>query len=152
MLREGLVAHLATGTRQQHSYFLGLMAESLDLAGRTSEALGALAEAMNCIAETGERYYEAELHRITGEMLLKLGTGSHLGAEVCFQKALAVAREQKAKSFELRAALSLCRLWRKQGKNSEARTLLGETYGWFTEGFDTPDLIEAKALLDELAP
>ena len=152
LLREGLASYLATGTRQQHSYFLGLMSEALDQAGRTTEALGALAEAMNRVAETDERYYEAELHRITGELLLKSEAGSQLGAEVCFQKAFAVAREQKARSFELRAALSLCRLWSKQGKNSEARTLLGETYGWFTEGFDTPDLIEAKTLLDGLAP
>ncbi|HKA22866.1 MAG TPA: protein kinase [Blastocatellia bacterium] len=151
LLRRGLASYLATGTRQQHSYFLGLSAEALDRAGRTIEALAALAEAQNRVAETVERYYEAELHRITGEMLLNSGTGSHLGAEVCFQKALAVAREQKAKSFELRAALSLCRLWRKQGKNSEALALLGETLNWFTEGFDTPDLKDAKALLEELS-
>ena len=106
--------------------------------------------------KTGERYYEAELYRLKGELLLQLRVKSEkLGveeekAEECFQKALDVARQQSAKSLELRAAMNLARLWQQQGKKEEARQLLAETYGWFTEGFDTKDLKDAKALLDEL--
>jgi predicted ATPase len=150
LLREGLASYLATGTRQQHSYFLGLMAEAVDRAGRTREALEVLAEALNRVAETGERYYKSELHRIKGELLLKSEASLSSAAEACFQTAIAIAREQKAKSFELRATISLCRMWRND-RRTDAKALLGETYGWFTEGFGTPDLIDAKALLDEIS-
>ena len=106
-------------------------------------------EALARAGRTGVGYYEAELHRIKGELLLQFGVQS-LGsrvqeAEACFQKALEVARSQSAKSLELRAAMSLSRLWQRQGKKEEARQLLGEIYGWFTEGFDTADLKAAKA-------
>ena len=108
--------------------------------------------------QTGERCYEAELHRQRGELLLLREAKSHSDqgsreqheAEACFQHALDVARRQQAKSLELRAALSLARLWQRQGKCAEAYDLLAPVYGWFTEGFDTADLQEAKALLDEL--
>ena len=103
--------------------------------------------------QSGVRFYEAELHRLKGELLLALaGTGHEVQeAEVCFRQALAVARRQQAKWLELRAAISLSRLWQQQGKRDAAGHLLTEIYGWFTEGFETPDLREAQALLAELA-
>jgi predicted ATPase len=114
---------------------------------------------LTLLEKTGERYYEAELHRQRGELLLlrdakshpAQGNGEQHEAETCFQHALDVARQQQAKSLELRAAISLSRLWQQQGKQAEALALLASIYGWFTEGFDTADLQEAKALLDELA-
>ena len=107
-------------------------------------------EAFYHVNETGERYWEADLYRVKGELLLLPG-GSEGEAEECFNQALEVARSQSARSLELRAAVSLARLWQNQGKVREARALLSGIYGWFTEGFDTPDLIDAKALLEELA-
>ncbi len=98
-----------------------------------------------------ERWREAELNRIAGEIALKSPAPDKAKAEACFQRALAVARQQQAKSWELRAAMSMARLWRSQGKPQQARELLAPVYGWFTEGFGTLDLREAKALLDELA-
>ena len=102
------------------------------------------------VHETGERYYEAELNRVKGELLLKHAVRDEVEAECCCQKGLDVARSQKARSLELRAAMSLSRLWQRQGKMPEARQLLTDIYGWFTEGFDTADLKAAKALLEEL--
>jgi predicted ATPase len=121
--------------------------------------LAALEEALTLVEQTGERYYEAELHRQRGELLLLRAARSHPDqdsrdhheAETCFQHALDVAHQQQAKSLELRVAMSLARLWQRQGKYAEARALLTEVYDWFTEGFDTTDLQEAKALLTELA-
>jgi predicted ATPase len=150
LLRDGLASYLATGTRQQHTYFLALLAEALDEAGRASEGLEALVEALEAARRSHEHYYEAELHRLRGELLLKSETLSLSEAEACFRQAASLARDQNAKSFELRAAMSLCRLWRREGKSTEARQMLEEIYGWFTEGFDTVDLKDAKALLDEL--
>ena len=117
------------------------------------------AKALTAVHNTGERYYEAELHRLKGELLLAAGAGvgpvreppPQTEAESCFRQALDVARRQEAKSLELRAALSLSRLWQQQGKRDAARELLAEVYGWFTEGFDTADLQEARALLAVLA-
>jgi predicted ATPase len=103
------------------------------------------------VHKTGERFYEAELRRIQGALLLVRSAENHGKAEASFQQALLVARHQQAKSLELRAAISLSRLWQQQGKHAEARQLLADIYGWFTEGFDTADLQEAKALLEELA-
>ena len=100
---------------------------------------------------TGERFYEAEMHRLKGEWLLAHRPARSAEAEDCYQHALAVPRKQQAKYWELRASMGLARLWRDQGKRSEARDLLASIYGWFTEGLDTPVLEEAKALLDELA-
>ena len=99
---------------------------------------------------TGERYYEADLHRLKGELLLQQAVPDAPQAEACLQQALAVARRQQAKSWELRTAMSLARLWQQQGKRATARQLLAEVYGWFIEGFDIPDLQEARALLDVL--
>jgi predicted ATPase len=109
-----------------------------------------LAEALTHADNAGERWYEAELYRLRGELLLQQNTDNHLEAETCFHHALDIARNQRAKSFELRAATSLAKLWQHQGKRKEAYDLLAPVYGWFTEGFDTTDLKDAKALLDEL--
>ncbi|MBI3330144.1 MAG: hypothetical protein HYZ81_25980 [Nitrospinae bacterium] len=116
-----------------------------------------MAEALAAVHKTRARYCEAELYRLKGELLQQQTVGAGLKpapteeAETCFRQALDVARRQGAKSLELRAAMSLSRLWQCQGRRDEARQLLAEVYGWFTEGFDTPDLQEAKALLEELA-
>src|SRR5439155_27133730 len=109
--------------------------------------LAALREALPLVEQTGERYYAAELHRLKGELLLQQAASEVSHAETCFQQALDIARRQQAKSLELRAAMSLGRLWQQQGKRQEARALLAGVYNWFTEGFDTADLQEAKALL-----
>ena len=116
-----------------------------DLNGKT------LAEAQTLVERNGEHWCEAEVHRCRGELLLALSVDAHKEAETCFRQALDVARRQQAKSLELRAAMCLSRLWQRQEKQTEARDLLGSIYGWFTEGFDTPDLKDAKALLEELA-
>jgi predicted ATPase len=128
--------------------FLILLAEAEGLAMDRDEGLGHLAEAERLIAETEERWAEAELYRVRGE-LLRAGHDP-AGAERCFRQAIGIAQQQSAKFWELRAAISLARLWREQGKRNAARDLLAPTYGWFTEGFDTPVLKEAKALLAEL--
>ncbi len=119
--------------------------------GQVDEGLRLLAEALVLADTTGERWYEAELHRIKGKLLLQHAVPDTLQAEACFQQALAVARRQQARSWELRAAMSLSRLWQQQGKRAEARELLAPIYRWFTEGFDTPDLQEAKTLLKEVS-
>ena len=108
-------------------------------------------EATTVIEATKERWYEAETHRIAGEIALMSSNPDAAKSEAYFERSLAVARQQQAKSWELRAAMSLARLWRDQGKPQQARELLTPVYGWFTEGFDTRDLKEAKALLEELA-
>jgi len=100
---------------------------------------------------TGERWYESELYRLKGALLLQQSSDNHAEAVSCFQHAISTAQNQQAKSLELRAAMSLSRLWQQQGKCQEAHDLLAPVYNWFTEGFDTPDLKDAKALLDELA-
>jgi predicted ATPase len=109
-----------------------------------------VAEALSEGDETGQRYYEAELYRLKGELLLAQAVNNRTVAETCFHKALDVSRHQQAKSLELRAATSLAKLWQRQGKVAEASDLLAPVYGWFTEGFDTADLKDAKTLLDEL--
>jgi predicted ATPase len=130
---------------------LSLLAD-VYLQGQQAEAaLATVTEALALVEATGEGYYAAELHRLQGAALLcrdPLGAADE--AEACFHRAIEVAREQEARSFELRAAASLGRLWQQQGKREAARALLAEVYGWFTEGFDTADLREAKALLAEL--
>jgi predicted ATPase len=120
-------------------------------AGEVDEALQLLDRELEVANATGERIYEAELHRLKGEWLLAHRPARSAEAEDCYQHALVVARKQQAKFWELRASVGLARLWRAQGKRTEARDLLASIYGWFTEGLDTPVLKEAKALLDELA-
>jgi predicted ATPase len=135
-------------------YFLALLAEAYGVAGQTEEGLTVLAEALTVVDRTGERFYEAELYRLKGELTLQSSIESLefrvKEAAACFQKAIDIARQQQAKSLELRAVMSLSRLWQQQGKKAEAHELLAGVYGWFTEGFDTKDLQEAKALLIEL--
>jgi predicted ATPase len=147
-IRDALAAYRATGARFQSTYHLVLLAQALAACGRHDEGLAAWREATDLAAETGERYVEAEIHRVEGDLLL--AQNNPAAAEVCYLRALDVARTQQARSLELRAAGDLSRLWREQGRSAEARDLLGPVYGWFTEGFDTLDLKEAKTLLDTL--
>ena len=150
-LHGGLDAWRATGSGNSGPYFLTLLVEAQRQAGQSQAGLTVLTEALTLVDTTGERWYEAELYRLKGELLLQ-HTGSNASqAEPCFQHALAIARRQQAKSLELRAAMSLARLWQQQGKRQEAHDLLAPVYHWFTEGFDTADLQDAKALLEELA-
>jgi predicted ATPase len=148
-MRQALAAIRATGTVGACSWLLGLFAEACGQAGQLEEGFHALEEAQAHIAKTGEHIWEAELHRLTGELRCQ-HTAGHEAAEPCFRQALTVARGQEAKWLELRAAISLSRFWQQQGKRAEAYDLLAPIYGWFTEGFDTADLQEAKTLLEEL--
>jgi predicted ATPase/DNA-binding winged helix-turn-helix (wHTH) protein len=150
-MRQGLVAYQATGAAVFRPYYLAFLAEAYGKLGQAGEGLTLLDEALAAVHETGERFYEAEIYRIKGELLLARSAEDYGEAEACFQQALTVARHQQAKSSELRAAMSLSRLWQHQGKRAEAQELLAPIYGWFTEGFDTADLQEAKAMLEELA-
>ena len=152
-------------------HFLALLAEAYERMGQVEEGLNVLIEALAVVDKTGERWWEAELYRLKGQLTLQqksrvgiahrdgtVGATETVGgahptegeAEACFLKAIDIARQQQAKSLELRAVMSLSRLWQQQGKREEARQLLAEIYGWFAEGFDTKDLQEAKALLEEL--
>jgi predicted ATPase len=152
-LHQGLAAWQATGARGAGPYYLAMLAEAYGQAGQAEEGLHVLAEALALANAGGERRHEAALYRLKGELLLNAECGvqnAALSAEECFQQALAVARRQEAKSLELRATMSLSRLWQQQGKRAEARELLAPIYHWFTEGFDTADLQEARALLEEL--
>jgi predicted ATPase/DNA-binding winged helix-turn-helix (wHTH) protein len=171
-MRQGLTALRATGTELLRPYHLALLAEACGSCGQIEAGLCALEEALVAADQHAERFYEAELHRLKGELLLQTfaeaglqpaptdidrGNATGIGetsqsspqmeAEACFEKALDIARRQGAKSLELRAAMSRCRLWDQQGKGAEARQLLAEAYGWFTEGFETADLREARGLL-----
>jgi predicted ATPase len=152
-LRQGLDAWEATGSETYRTYYLALLAETLGQAGQIEESLGVLAKAQALAERTGERFHEAELQRLQGEFLLRREgiEGAGPEAEAGFQRALAVARAQQAKSFELRAGMSLARLYRRQGRSAEARPLLAEVYARFTEGFETRDLQDAKALVHELS-
>ena len=119
--------------------------------GQFDDAWRCIGEAMTAVQTTKERWCEADIHRIAGQIALRSSEPDTAKAQAYFERALAVARKQQAKSWELRAAMSMARLWRDQGERDEARDLLAPVYGWFTEGFDTLDLKEAKALLDELS-
>jgi predicted ATPase len=154
------------------SYHLVLLTEAYGKVGQPEEGLSALTEALAVVHKNGERYYEAELYRLKGELTLQqenqkskgkgqkskietdprpLTSNPHAEAEACFLQAIEIARQQQAKSLELRATMSLARLWQQQGKRAEAHQMLAEIYNWFTEGFDTKDLKEAKVLLEELS-
>ena len=132
------------------TYSLALLAEAHGKARQAKEGLTVLGEALERAYKSGERLHEAELYRIKGELLFVQGAAESKG-EACFHQALEIARNHRAKSLELRAAMSMSRLWQQQGKRQEAHQLLSEIYGWFTEGFDTADLKEAKILLEDLA-
>jgi predicted ATPase/DNA-binding winged helix-turn-helix (wHTH) protein len=153
-LRQGLVALRATGADSWRTVLLATQAEVHGKVGQAAEGLSVVAEALAAADKTGERFWEAELYRLKGELTLQASAqsteSSAQEAEGYFRKALAIARQQQAKSWELRAATSLARLWQQQDKREDARQLLAEIYGWFTEGFDTKDLQEAKALLEDL--
>jgi predicted ATPase len=142
--------HGSTVVMDARSHGMALLAETYGKEGQIEEGLSVLNEELSRLHITGGRFYEAELHRIKGELLLGQAAADERQAEASFQSALKIARSQSAKSLELRAAMSLSRLWQRQDKQTHARQLLAEVYGWFTEGFDTADLIAAKALLDEL--
>jgi class 3 adenylate cyclase/predicted ATPase len=150
-MRQGLVAYQATGAAVFRPSFLAQLVEAYGQGGGTHEGLRVLSEALALVDNTGERWWEAELYRLKGELLLTFAAEDQAAAASCFHQALAIARRQGAKSLELRAALSLSQLWQRQGQRDEARQLLAEIYGWFIEGFDTADLQEARARLDELS-
>jgi predicted ATPase len=150
-LRDGIAAFEATGARVFAPFYLALLAEALALAGKIEEGLAAPDDALAKAAVSGARGWDAEIHRLRGELTGRLPYPDPAEAEESFRTALAIAREQGTRGYELRAATSLARLWHGQNRWGEARDLLAPVYGWFTEGFDTADLKEAKALLDELA-
>jgi adenylate cyclase len=151
-IRQCLDTSRATGAKLGRSHFLSLLAEAHGKVGQAEEGLSALTEAFTLVDKSGERFYEAELYRLKGELVLQSEVWRReLEAKTCFQKAIEIAHKQQAKSLELRAATSLARLWQSQGKRDEARELLAPVYNWFTEGFDTADLQDAKALLDKLS-
>src|SRR5262249_5739939 len=179
-IHQGLALYRAMGGELIQSYFLALLAETCGRMGQLEEGLAVLAEALVAGLRTGEHFWEAELYRLKGELTLqsrqvknkfktrrgqvggesKIPSAQHrtpntqveaeLEGERCFHKAIEVAQHQHAKSLELRATMSLARLWQRQGRKDEARQMLAAIYGWFTEGFDTKDLQEANRLLEEL--
>jgi predicted ATPase len=149
-VHQGIAAWRATGAALFVPYLCTLLAEVADHLGHTADGLQALAEAHTLMEQHEERWWEAEIHRLRGVLLLRQTGTPQAEAEAWLQRALDVARRQQAKSLELRAVMSLARLWQQQGKRAQAYDLLAPIYGWFTEGFDTADLREAKALLEEL--
>jgi predicted ATPase len=146
MITSGIAAWRSTGSTFWMPLYLSYLARAYAELGQFEHAWRCIDEAMTAAETTKERWHEADIHRIAGEITLL----SH-NAETYFERALSVARAQQAKSWELRAAMSMARLWRDQGKRNEARDLLAPVYGWFTEGFDTLDLKQAKVLLDASA-
>ena len=150
MLTSGIAEWRSTGATVLVPLFLSHLARAYAELGQFDDAWRCIGEAMTAAETTKERCFEAEVHRIAGEIALMSPEPDAAKAEAYFVHALAVARSQQAKSLELRAAMSMARLWRDQGKRLQARDLLAPIYGWFTEGFDTLDLKEAKALLDAL--
>jgi predicted ATPase len=150
LLRQGLAAVLTTGQERQRPFCLVLLAEAAGHAGQVAEGLRLLAEAQMALQASGRGDLLAEVYRLQGALLLRQAAPETAQAETCFQQALTLARRQQAKSWELRAATSLARLWLQRSKWEEARALLTPIYDWFTEGFDTADLQEARALLEAL--
>jgi predicted ATPase len=180
-VRQGLAAFRATGAELATTRWVALLAEAWGKAGQPEEGLNVLAEALAVVSKGGERDYEAELYRLRGELTLQsrvqsraasvkrgsrfnvqgatsqspsiqhLASNTQSEAEECFWRAIEIARRQQAKTLELRAVMSLSRLWQRQGKKAEARQILAEVYSWFTEGFETQDLRDAKALLNTRA-
>ncbi len=149
ILREGMAAFVDLGATALRPYFWAKIAVLSAAAGSARDGLDLLDEVLEQVDQSGQRWCEAELHRSKGELLSGVSDAPH--AESCLQLSLVTARRQGARLWELRAACSLGRLWRDQGKHNDASDLLGLIYGWFAEGFDTPDLKEAKALLDALS-
>jgi predicted ATPase len=149
-MQQGLAAYEATGAAVFRPAFLALLAEVYGQVGEIEAGLATLTAALDLVDTTGECFWAPEIHRLKGELGLVLAPEQQGAAVSAFHQALTLARRQEAKSLELRAAMSLSRLWQQQGKQAEARALLTPIYDWFTEGFDTADLQEAKALLDAL--
>jgi predicted ATPase len=149
-VRQGIAAWRATGAAMLVPYYCTLLAEIDAHLGSTADGLQALVEAHTLVEQHEEHWWEAEIYRLRGVLLLRQPGTLQVEAEAWLQRALDIAHHQGAKSLELRAAVSLARLWQQQGKRTEAHELLAPVYGWFTEGFDTTDLQEAKALLEEL--
>ena len=150
LLKKGLSGWREAGQLAWVPFYLGLLAELYGKARQIEAALSVLAEARELVTQRGECWSDAELYRLEGGLLLQQSPDAHQEAEACFLKAIEIAQKQSAKSWELRAATSLAKLWQQQGKTTEARDLLAPVYDWFTEGFDTADLKDAKALLDQL--
>jgi predicted ATPase len=150
-MRTGFSDALATGTKIMRPMFCALLADAYGRVGQLEQGRRMLSDALDAIEESGQRYYEAETYRFRGELQMRKARPDVKQAEASFQHALDIARHQQAKSWELRAAMSLAHLWAEQGKRHIAHDLLAPVYSWFTEGFDTADLKDAKALLDELA-
>jgi predicted ATPase len=149
-MHEGMTIYRVMDAALWLPYFLTILAETSGAAGQPDAGLRLLDEARTVMDSTQERVYEAEIHRVQGELVLAQAADQHAQAETCFQHALAIARRQQTRAWELRTATSLAHLWQQQGKHAEARELLAPIYAWFTEGFDTADLQEAKTLLEEL--
>ena len=149
-LHRGLAAYRSTGAEVAETYLLSLLAEAEVAVGHPNRAVATVDQALLVVARQGVRCWEPELHRLKGQALLQRERAHARAAEDSFRKAIEVAQEQEAKSWELRAATSLARLWAEWGKRAQSRDLLAPVYGWFTEGFDTADLKDAEALLDEL--
>jgi predicted ATPase len=150
LIQEGVAAFRATGAELERPYHLCLLAEVYRETGRLDDGLGALAEALVNANEHENHVSESEIHRLKGELLLKRDGSNDAEAQRCFERAVEIARKQNAKSLELRATTNLARLLRDTGRRDEGRAMLANIYGWFTEGFDTRDLKEAKALFDQL--
>ena len=150
-MRQSMDAYLVGGTELGHPSLLGGLASAHGTAGQINEGLALITEALTVLNRTGQCVYEVGLYLLKGTLLLKAEGRKILEAEECFRHALDIARGQEAKSLELQTAMSLACLWQQQGKRDEAHQMLSEIYNWFTEGFDTKDLQEAKALLQELA-
>jgi len=148
LLRSGLAAYRATGVQMYMPHLIALLAWAYEIVGQVEEAATQLDDALQIVERTSERWFAAELNRHKGQLLLRQGD-TEAAEELC-RKAVSIAREQEAKLWELRVTMTLAQLRRDQGRRTEASDLLAPVYGWFTEGFDTPDLKEAKALLDEL--
>jgi predicted ATPase len=146
----GITSLRSTEATLREPFYLSLLAMAYAELGQLGDAWHCIDDAIAKVERSNERWCEAEVHRIAGEIALNSLVPGPEKAEAYFDRALAVARQQQAKSWELRAAMSMARLWRDRGRREEARELLAPVYGWFTEGFDTRDLTEAKALLDEL--
>ena len=150
-MQQALTTYRASETTSYQEWFLALLAEVYGKHGRSIQGLEVIAEALTLVLhDEGGHYWHPELHRLKGELLLSQSADNQAEAETCFHHAIAIAQNQSAKSWELRASTSLARLWQRQGKRHEAYDLLSPVYSWFTEGFDTTDLQDAKTLLDAL--
>jgi predicted ATPase len=150
-MRQGIADLRATGAGLWQPCFLALIAEACDKANRVDEGLTVLDQALGVVRDRAERFYEAELHRLKGELVLRGNPADISASETCFRTALAIASDQQAMFLKLRAATSLARLWVQRGERRNAQDLLAGICGWFTEGLDTLDLQEARALLSELS-